>query len=85
MIQIVGSDDKRLMDAGAVLPGKIRVDVIMRTAYNETKALVCKMDRANGGQGVGVYVSAQSDCYSALSPLTKYACIYRLRRKPRVP
>ncbi|KAJ9101238.1 hypothetical protein QFC21_003457 [Naganishia friedmannii] len=55
MIQIVGSDDKRLMDAGAVLPGKIRVDVIMRTTYNGTKALVCKMDKADGGQGVGVY------------------------------
>lgn len=56
MIQIVGSDDKRLMDAAAVLPGKIRVDVIMRSAYNGTKALVCRMDKADGGQGVGVYV-----------------------------
>ncbi|KAJ9118730.1 hypothetical protein QFC22_003951 [Naganishia vaughanmartiniae] len=82
MIQIVGSDDKRLMDAGAVLPGKIRVDVIMRTAYNETKALVCKMDRADGGQGVGVYTPAKTksslDVTIAPDPNLSFVIIVRL-------
>lgn len=57
MVQIVGSDDDTLLNAGHVQNGTIRVDVIMRTAYNETKALVCKMRKDDGGQGVGVYVS----------------------------
>ncbi|KAJ9110838.1 hypothetical protein QFC19_001347 [Naganishia cerealis] len=82
MIQIVGSDDKRLMDAGAVLPGKIRVDVIMRTAYNETKALVCKMSKEDGGQGVGVYTSAKtkssSDETVAPDPNLSFVVIVRL-------
>lgn len=63
MAQIVGSDDRTLMDAGHVLPGTIRVDVVMRSAYNQTKALVCKMQKADGGQGVGVYVSIRCTSY----------------------
>jgi hypothetical protein len=59
MVQIVGSDDDTLMDAGHVKNGTIRVDVVMRSAYNETKALVCKMQKEDGGQGVGVYVSTK--------------------------
>ena len=57
MVQIVGSDDRTLIDAGYVQPGTIRVDVVMRSAYNQTKALVCKMQKPDGGEGVGVYVS----------------------------
>lgn len=60
MVQIVGSDDRTLIDAGYVQPGTIRVDVVMRSAYNQTKALVCKMKKPDGGEGVGVYVSERS-------------------------
>ncbi|GHJ89297.1 hypothetical protein NliqN6_5699 [Naganishia liquefaciens] len=60
MVQIVGSDDRTLIDAGYVQPGTIRVDVVMRSAYNQTKALVCKMQKPDGGEGVGVYTSAKA-------------------------
>lgn len=79
MVQIVGSDDNTLMNASHVKPGTIRVDVIMRSAYNQTKALVCKMQKDNGGQGVGVYVSvfreqARSSTYNDVNPIFLDVC-----------
>jgi hypothetical protein len=84
MVQIVGSDDDTLMNAGNVKNGTIRVDVIMRTAYNETKALVCKMQKEDGGQGVGVYVSL-TYVGSSLPANRKTSRPHRLLQQPRVP
>lgn len=84
MVQIVGSDDDTLMNAGHVKNGTIRVDVIMRTAYNETKALVCKMQKEDGGQGVGVYVSLRYTT-SPLPADRNMSLSHRHLQQPRVP
>ena len=57
-VQVMGTDDYPVLQAGQIPQDKVRIDVVKRTGANATESLVCRMSDQTGRQGVGVYVSS---------------------------